>query len=177
MSALELHNARQAAINDRAFILRVNRVLATALAAVTLILVLTAGGLAVILIRGAPPPVVVASTADGRIIPIKGLDEPLMSDTAMKLALARAISKTFTLGYHDWEERLEEARQFYAIDAWSSLMEEFEQVGFLQRLRETYQTVTVLIEGTPKLIDREVFQGTLYLKFATPVSLTWRVSG
>ena len=174
MSASHLTGALRAAAQDRAFLVAENRLLwrATAMAG-TLALVL-AVALAVVVVRGEPEPDIVASTADGRVIPVTRLDEPMMSDEAFRMAVGRSILATFTLGYHDYRRRLDAARRYYTAEAFESLLEQLERSGVLRRLRDELQVVETVLEGTPTIVSRQAHEGVLYLELETPVLMTFR---
>lgn len=177
MSAVDLTSALRAAARDRAFIEAENRMLWRLVAGGGTVTLLLALSLTVIVVRGAPEPDIVASTPDGRIIRATRLDEPMMSDDAFRLGVARAIVETFTLAFHDYEMRLDAARRFYTEEAYEGLLEQFETIGFLERLRKGYQVVETVLEGTPTMVARTTHDGVLYLAFATPVLMTFRSGG
>ena len=177
MSALELESALHAAAHDRAFVDAENRMLWRLVAGTGTVTLLLAATLAVLVMRGSPEPDIVASTADGRIIRATRLDEPMMSDDAFRLGVARAIVETFTLAFHDYEMRLDAARRFYTEEAWQGLLEQFETIGFIDRLTRGYQVVETVLEGSPTIVSRTRHDGVLYLAFATPVLMTFRSGG
>ncbi len=174
MPATDLASAMAAAANDRAFMVRENRFLWRMLAVATATVVLLALSVAVLVLHGSPEPDIVASTADGRIIPATRLDEPMMSDDALRFGLARAITETFTLSFHDYRMRLDRARQHYTTAAFEALVGQLEQTGFIKRLTGAYQVCEAIIEGTPTAVSRQRHDGVLYVAFETPILLTFR---
>ena len=174
MSAANLASAMAAAAADRAFMARENRFLWRALAAVTGIALVLAVSLAIQVMRGSPEPDIVASTADGRIIPATRLDEPMMNEDALRQALARAIVETFTLSFHDYRMRLEQARRYYTDASFAELVEQLEQTGFIKRLTGAYQVCEAILEGVPTVVSQQRHDGVLYLAFETPILLTFR---
>ena len=50
--------------------------------------------------------ITVAATPDGRLVPLTPLDEPIMSDAALRNWTVAAVTEAFTLGHHDWRLRL-----------------------------------------------------------------------
>ena len=45
--------------------------------------------------------ITVAATPDGRLVPLTPLDEPIMSDAALRNWTVSAVTEAFTLGHHD----------------------------------------------------------------------------
>ena len=174
MADRDLGAAMAAVASDRAFMARENRFLWRALTAASALSLMLAVMLLVMVLRGQPEPDIVASTADGRIIAATRLDEPMMSEDALRLALARAITETFTLSFHDYRMRLDHARRHYTAAAFDELLGELEKTGFIKRLTGAYQVVEAILEGAPTAVARKQHGGVLYLEFETPILLTFR---
>ena len=57
--------------------------------------------------------ITVAATPDGRVIEMTPLDEPIMSDAALRTWTVSAVTEAFTLGHHDWRMRLADIREYF----------------------------------------------------------------
>ena len=64
--------------------------------------------------------IAVAATPDGRLVPLTPLDEPIMSDAALKHWTVSAVTEAFTLGHHDWRLRLSNVRESFTDAGYES---------------------------------------------------------
>ena len=58
--------------------------------------------------------IAVAATPDGRLVPLTPLDEPIMSDAALRNWTVATVTEAFTLGHHDWRLRLSAIREYFS---------------------------------------------------------------
>ena len=68
-----------------------------------------------------------AATPDGRLVPLTPLDEPIMSDAALRNWTVAAVTEAFTLGHHDWRLRLASVRESFTDDGYESFLAEPER--------------------------------------------------
>ena len=119
--------------------------------------------------------VAVAATPDGRLIRLTPLDEPVMSDAALKNWVVSAVTEAFTLGHHDWRMRLSAAREHFTDDGYESFLKGLEDSLILDRLRENLQVASAVAQGAPVITEARRIGGRLAWRVEFPFLLTFAV--
>ena len=103
--------------------------------------------------------IAVAATPDGRLVPLTPLDEPIMSDAALRNWTVAAVTEAFTLGHHDWRLRLAGIRGKFTDSGYRSFLAGLDDSLFLDRLRDNLQVASAVARGAPVIIDTRRFAG------------------
>ena len=117
--------------------------------------------------------VTVAATPDGRLVPLTPLDEPIMSDAALRNWTVSAVTEAFTLGHHDWRLRLSAIRESFTDAGYESFLEGLDESLFLDRLRDNLQVASAVAQGAPVVTDTRYFQGRLGWVVEFPLLVTF----
>ena len=75
--------------------------------------------------------IAVAATPDGRLVRLTPLDEPIMSDAALRNWTVSAVTEAFTLGHHDWRLRLAGIREYFTDTGYESFLKGLDESLFL----------------------------------------------
>ena len=134
----------------------------------------TAGALAGYVWLHSTTYITVAASEDGRVIPLTPLDEPIMSDSALKNWAVSAVTEAFTLGHHDWRRRLSDVRRHFTDDGYESFLEGLEESLFLDRLRKNRQVASAVANGAPVITDTRKFQGQVAWAIEFPMLVTFQ---
>ena len=118
--------------------------------------------------------ITVAATTDGRVIPLTALDEPIMSDSALKSWAVAAVTEAFTLGHHDWRVRLSAVRRHFTDDGYESFVAGLEESLFLQRLRENRQVASAVARGAPVITATRKLRGSIAWAVEFPLLVTFQ---
>ena len=118
--------------------------------------------------------ITVAATADGRVVPLTPLDEPIMSDSALKNWVVAAVTEAFTLGHHDWRARLSAVRRHFTDDGYDSFLNGLEESLLLARLRENRQVSSAVATGAPVIVDTRRFRGSIAWEVEFPMLVTFQ---
>ena len=117
--------------------------------------------------------VTVAATPDGRLVPLTPLDEPIMSDAALRNWTAAAVTEAFTLGHHDWRLRLAAIRESFTDAGYESFLDGLNESLFLDRLRDNLQVASAVAQGAPVVTDTRYFRGRLGWVIEFPLLVTF----
>ena len=117
--------------------------------------------------------ITVAATPDGRLVPLTPLDEPIMSDAALRNWTVAAVTEAFTLGHHDWRLRLASVRKNFTDEGYESFLAGLNESLFLDRLRENLQVASAVAQGAPVVTDTRYFQGQLGWAIEFPLLVTF----
>ena len=121
----------------------------------------------------APVYVTVAATPDGRLVPLTPLDEPIMSDAALRNWPVSAVTEAFTLGHHDWRLRLASVRESFTDEGYESFLKGLDESLFLDRLRENLQVASAVAQGAPVVTETRYFEGRLGWAIEFPLLVTF----
>ena len=136
--------------------------------------ILSAVALAGYVLRHETRYIAVAATPDGRVIPLTSLDEPIMSDAALKNWAVSAVIEAFTLGHHDWRMRLSAARRHFTDAGYESFVTGLEDSAFLDRLRNHRQVASTVAQGAPVITDTMRFHGRIAWAIEFPILVTFQ---
>ena len=134
---------------------------------------LTAGTLAVYILTHSTVYVTVAATPDGKIVPLTPLDEPVMTDAALRNWTVSAVTEAFTLGHHDWRLRIAGLREYFTDRGYESFVSGLDKSLFLQRLQDNHQVASAVAEGAPVVTDVRKFNGRLAWALEFPILVTF----
>lgn len=118
--------------------------------------------------------ITVAATAEGRVIPLTPLDEPIMSDAALKSWTVAAVTEAFTLGHHDWRDRLAAVREHFTDEGYESFMTSLEESLLLSRLRDNRQVASAVATGAAVVVDARRFDGRIAWEIQFPMLVTFQ---
>ena len=117
--------------------------------------------------------ITVAATPDGRLVPLTPLDEPIMSDAALRNWTVSAVTEAFTLGHHDWRLRLASVRESFTDEGYESFLAGLEESLFLDRLRDNLQVASAVAQGAPVVTETRWFEGRLGWAIEFPLLVTF----
>ena len=118
--------------------------------------------------------ITVAATPDGRLIKLTPLEEPMMSDAALKNWAVAAVTEAFTLGHHDWRMRLSGVRESFTDAGYDSFLQGLEDSLFLDRLRDNLQVASAVAQGAPVITDTHFFEGRIGWSIEFPILVTFQ---
>lgn len=118
--------------------------------------------------------ITVAATPDGRVIELTPLDEPIMSDAALKNWVVAAVTEAFTLGHHDWRARLSAVRRHFTDDGYEAFLRGLEESLLLSRLKEHRQVASAVATGSPVIVDTRRYRGRIAWEIEFPMLLTFQ---
>ncbi len=106
-------------------------------------------GLNFVLYYGKPKPQYFAMTAEGRIVPLIPLSEPMVSvDTVLQFAQG-CITSSFSLDFDDdnLRQKLQSLRSCYTEEGYKALMQAMDSSGLLERIRQRRLVTSAVATG------------------------------
>ena len=143
-----------------------------ALGLMTVVVVLAAAVVALAL-RDRPVDRAFAATPDGRVIELTPLDEPVMSQAALRSWVVTSITEAFTLGYHDYRLRLGQVREHFTDEGYGGYTEQLEKSLLLERILQYRQVTSAVARGAPVITDATMWQGRAMWTLEVPLLLTF----
>lgn len=118
--------------------------------------------------------ITVAATPDGRVIEMTPLDEPIMSDAALRNWTVSAVTEAFTLGHHDWRMRLAAIRQYFTGEGYDGYLQALDDSLYLDRIRENLQVAAAVPTGAPVIVATRIFDGHAAWSIEFPMLVTFQ---
>lgn len=98
--------------------------------------------------------------------PIRGVDE--IADLA-----ASITASSLTLNFVDYYKQLENIRGKFTKDGWKSFGQSLVSSGFIDAVLTKKLSVSVVVIGTPVLMNRGMLNGSYAWKFQMPILVTY----
>jgi len=118
--------------------------------------------------------ITVAATPDGRVIEMTPLDEPIMSDAALRNWTVAAVTEAFTLGHHDWRMRLADIRGYFTGEGYDGYLQALDDSLYLDRIRENLQVAAAVATGAPVIVATRLFGGRAAWSIEFPMLVTFQ---
>lgn len=119
------------------------------------------------------PPEYFATTADGRIIMLHPLSDPVVSDDFVLQWATDAVHKAFTLDYLHWREQLQEASNNFTSDGWKWFLNSLQSTNNLKTLTDLQMVSNAVVTAAPQIQEKRVVGGHYAWKIQMPLLVTY----
>ncbi len=115
-----------------------------------------------------------ATTADGRLIRMVPLNQPDLKDSALISWTSKAAADVMTFGFHDYQQRLQEASSYFTRRGWQSFSEALEKARILETVEKNQQIVTAAPQRAPIILQQGVKNGVYQWVVELPLIVTYQ---
>jgi intracellular multiplication protein IcmL len=115
-----------------------------------------------------------ATTEDGRLVPMVGLNEPNLSTPALMSWTAQASTEVMTFGFNDYRRRLQEASRNFTKIGWASFTSALEKSRIIEMVEAKQQVVTAAPRSAPILISEGLQNGRYQWQVEMPLVVTYQ---
>lgn len=115
-----------------------------------------------------------ATTEDGRLIPMIGLNEPNLSTPALMSWVAQAGTEVMTFGFNDYRRRLQESSRNFTRTGWESFTKALQAARTIETVEANQQVVTAAPRGAPILQSEGVYDGRYQWVVQLPLILSFQ---
>lgn len=115
-----------------------------------------------------------ATTEDGRLIPMIGLNEPNLSTPALMSWVAQAATEVMTFGFNDYRRRLQEASRNFTRRGWESFTTALQRSRIIEMVEAKQQVVTAVPQGAPILESEGQVAGRYQWVVQIPLVVTYQ---
>lgn len=120
-----------------------------------------------------PKPQYFAATADGRIVNIHPLSDPVVTNSFVLQWSADAVRKTYSLNFVHWKAQLQAASNYFTPDGWKAFLSSLKASNNLNTIREYNMVTKVDITAAPQLAGHAVIGGRYFWKVNMPIEVTY----
>ncbi|AAO91125.1 type IVB secretion system apparatus protein IcmL.1 [Coxiella burnetii] len=124
-----------------------------------------------------PQPEYFATTADGRIIMLHPLSDPVLPDDFVLQWSTDAVRKAFSLDYEHWREQLQEASNNFTPDGWKWFLNSLKSTNNLKTLVDLKMVSNATVTGAPTVVRKEVVGGHFAWNIKMPLLVTYTSEG
>lgn len=118
-----------------------------------------------------------AVTADGRLIKINPLSQPVVDDAFVEQWTANAVRKTFMLDYIHWKAQLQDASGNYTTQGWHSFLVALQQSNDLTTLMHYKMVADAELTAAPQVVRKSVVDGEYAWNVQLPILVTFSGHG
>jgi len=124
-----------------------------------------------------PPPQYFATTADGRIIGLHQLSDPVVPDDFVVQWVANAVREAFSLDYMHWRNQLQEASNNFTPDGWKYFLSSLKSSNNLKTLTNLKMVSNATVTSAPQVVQKEIVGGHFAWKVQMSLLVTYEGGG
>lgn len=110
-----------------------------------------------------PAPKYFATNLNGQIIPLQGLDKPVLSQQQVLDWTRRAVTAAFTHNYVQYKEQIEEAKDtYFTAQGGNAYLKALSDSGDLETMKTLKYIITAQVTEAPQIIEEGKLTGGLY---------------
>lgn len=121
-----------------------------------------------------PDPKVVAQDAEGRITPIKTLDEPVMTAQEVGDWTARCLEDAYTLRYDEISQHRNKLTKCFKPKGINAFQKALNKSGFYQEIKDNFFLASAVRKSVPVIADQNVIGGNRYYVVEVPLQRIYR---
>ncbi len=124
-----------------------------------------------------PAPQYFAITADGRIIVLHKLTDPVVPDDFIVQWATNAVREAFSLDYVHWREQLQRASNNFTPDGWKYFLNSLKSSNNLKTLTDLKMVSNATVTAAPQVVEKEIVDGHYAWKIEMPLLVTYESAG
>lgn len=120
-----------------------------------------------------PEPKLLASTSDGRILPLPLLDAPVESRRVLLDWTRRNIPSLYDFNYANYRSQISKGRDFTRKATLDSFQENLEKSGILPKVKDEFLILRANIVNEPVITSEQIIQGRRVWTIEVPMNLIY----
>jgi intracellular multiplication protein IcmL len=120
------------------------------------------------------PPEFFATTADGRLINVHPLSDPVLTDDSVLQWSADVARAAFDLDFVNWREELQRLTSKFTPSGWAWFLQQLKASNNLSTIKELKMVSNAKITGAPQLLRKAVVGGHYAWEIQIPLLVTYQ---
>lgn len=120
-----------------------------------------------------PQPQYFATTAEGRIINIHQLSDPVVTDSYVLQWASNAVRQAFSADYIHWRKQLQDASVNFTADGWTYFLDALKSSNNLNTLVDMKMVSSAELTAAPQIMAKMVVNGHYSWKLKMPLLITY----
>lgn len=125
-------------------------------------------------IANRPEPKYFATTADGRIMPLYPLSEPMWAPTELLQWAHRAAISAYTYNFVSYRDAFQQLQNQFTPEGWNYFENALQSSRSLETVLAKKLVVSAVATGTPVILDQGVIGGRYAWKVQIPLLVTYQ---
>lgn len=125
-------------------------------------------------ITNRPVPQYFATSADGRIVPLYPLSEPMVAPTQLLQWASRAAIAAYTYNFVDYRNALQRVQNNFTPDGWKYFEDALKGARTLEAVLAKKLVVSAVATAAPVILDQGVINGRYAWKVQMPLLVTYQ---
>lgn len=97
-----------------------------------------------------------ATTTTGRVIPLKSLSMPVVTNKYLLQWAALAVRSCYNLTFDNYSSQLRQASSYFTTTGWSALMSAMKKSGVIDSLKNNKLLMSAVVDGHPVILNEQV---------------------
>ncbi len=120
-----------------------------------------------------PAPVYFATQTDGKLIEIQPLYEPLVDEDMLLTWASRAAIGAFSYNFLDYQDDLQQMRQYFTPGGFDNYLEALQQSGNLETVLSKRLVVKAAVTQVPVIVQHGLIKGRYAWKIEIPMLISY----
>jgi len=120
-----------------------------------------------------PTPQYFATTAEGRIINIHKLTDPVVTDSYVLQWASNAVRQSFSSDYIHWRKQLQDASSNFTPDGWRYFLSALKSSNNLNTLVDMKMVSGAKLTSAPQITQKMIINGRYVWKLKMPLLITY----
>lgn len=122
-----------------------------------------------------PAPIYFAATADGRLVRLQPLTQPVLSDGSIKSWVTRSVPEIYSLDFINYRRQLSQAEKYFTPFGWQNFLQAFN--AELANIRDQQLVATASVSDQPVILGSAVINGVYSWKVQVPIMVNYVKGG
>jgi intracellular multiplication protein IcmL len=121
-----------------------------------------------------PHPQYFATTADGKLIQLSPLNDPMVSQEFLLQWANQAAVAAYTYDFVNYRQQLQKASEYFTPEGWKNFQDILKQSKNLNTVIDQKLTVNAVATGAPVITQRGILNGRFAWKVQIPLLVTYQ---
>lgn len=121
-----------------------------------------------------PEPQYFPTTADGRLILIHPLSDPVLTDQEVLQWVSVAVRRMFEIDFVHWQDQLQQISNYFTPGGWNYFIAALKSSDNLNTVRDLKMVASAQITGAPQITEKAVVSGRYAWKIQVPLLVTYQ---
>lgn len=114
-----------------------------------------------------------ASMTTGQVVPLRALDEPVVTNQYVLEWASLATRKAFNLDFVNYKKQLEDASVYFTSSGWKAFLKALDDSGLLPIVQEKKLLMNAIASGSPVILYNGIVNGRYTWRMQLPLLVTF----
>ena len=120
-------------------------------------------------------PIYFASSTQGQLVNMKPLNQPILSDTAVKSWISRSLPSVFDMDFVNYQRNMNNSRKFFTDYGWENFLTAFNPV--LEKIKTDQLVTSATVTDVPYIVSKGIKDGIYTWEVQVPLIISYQKAG